>query len=94
MRQRSKRHRPEQIVRMLQEASASLAAGKSMGEVCQYLGISLRTYQVWRQRYAGMEIGEAKRLGQLEKENERLKRLLAEAELDKAILKETLEGNW
>lgn len=94
MRQRSKRHRPEQIVRMLQEANAWQAAGKSLGAVCQHLAISLRTYQIWRQRYGGMQVGEAKRLGELELENERLKRLLAEAELDKAILQEALEGNW
>lgn len=94
MRQRSKGHRPEQIVRMLQEANAWLSAGKSVGEVCQHLAISLRTYQLWRQRYGGMQVGEAKRLGELKQENDRLKRLLAQAELDKAILKEALEGNW
>jgi putative transposase len=94
MRQRSKGHRPEQVVRMLQEASALLSAGKSLGEVVQHLGISLRTYQLWRQRYEGMQVREAKRLGELERENEQLKRLLAQAELDKAILKEALRGNW
>ncbi len=94
MRQRSKQHRPEQVVRMLQEADAWLAAGKSAGEVCQHLGISVRTLQVWRRRYDGMKVDEAKRLGQLEQENARLKKLLAEAELDKAILKEAVEGNW
>jgi hypothetical protein len=94
MRQRSKRHRPEQIVRMLHEADAWLAAGKSLGAVCQHLAISLRTYQLWRQRYGGLQVGEARRLGELSRENERRKRLLAQAELDKAILKEALEGNW
>jgi putative transposase len=90
----SKRRRPEQIVRLLQEASAWLAAGQSVGEVCQRLGVSLRTYQLWRQRYGELQVDEAKRLGRLEQENARLKRLLAEAELDKAILKEALQGNW
>lgn len=94
MRQRSKGHRPEQVVRMLQEASALLSAGKNVAEVIQHLGISLRTYQLWRQRYGGMQVGEAKRLGELERENDRLKKLLAQAELDKAILKEALQGNW
>lgn len=94
MRQRSKGHRPEQVVRMLQEAKALLSAGKSLGEVMQHLGISLRTYQMWRQRYGEMQVGEAKRLKELERENDRLKQLLAQAELDKAILKEALRGNW
>lgn len=94
MTQRRRRHRPEQIVRLLQEADAWLAANKSLGEVCQHLAISVRTYYLWRQRYGGLEVAEAKRLGQLEQENQRLKKLLAEAELDKAILKEALQGNW
>ena len=93
MMQRGRRHRPEQIVRLLQEADVWLASGKTLGEVCQHLGISLRSYYLWRQRYGGLEVQEAKRLDHLECENERLKQLLAEAELDKAILKEALRGN-
>ena len=94
MKQVGKRRTAEQIVRALEQADGYLTAGKSVGEVCQQLAISLRTYQLWRQRYAGMARSEARRLGELQRENERLKRLLAQAELDKAILKEALEGNW
>ena len=94
MTQGRRRHRPEQIVRLLQEAEVWLASGKSLGELCQHLGISVRTYYLWRQRYGGLEAAEAKRLDQLEQENRRLKQLLAEAELDKAILKEAVRGNW
>ena len=64
-----------------------LAAGRTIGEVCQALGISEATFQRWRNQYGGMKAEEAKRLKELEEENERLKKLLAEAELDKAILK-------
>ena len=69
------------------------ARGRTIGEVCQALGISEPTFQRWRQQYGGMKAEEAKRLKELEEENKRLKKLLAEAELDKAILKEALEGN-
>lgn len=87
------RHRPEQIIRKLRDADGMLAAGRTIGEVCQALGISEATFQRWRQQYGGMKAEEAKRLKELEEENRRLKKLLAEAELDKAILKEALEGN-
>jgi transposase-like protein len=87
------RHRPEQIVTKLRDADGMLAAGRTIGEVCQALGISEPTFQRWRQQYGGMKAEEAKRLKELEEENKRLKKLLAEAELDKAILKEALEGN-
>jgi putative transposase len=89
-----KRHSPEQIVRKLRDADAMLAAGKTIGEVCQALEVSDQTFHRWRQQYGGMKAEEAKRLRELEEENKRLKRLLAEAELDKAILKEALEGNY
>jgi transposase-like protein len=87
------RHRPEQIIVKLRDADGMLAAGRTIGEVCQALGISEPTFQRWRQQYGGMKAEEAKRLKELEEENKRLKKLLAEAELDKAILKEALEGN-
>jgi putative transposase len=87
------RHRPEQIIVKLRDADGMLAAGRTIGEVCQALGISEPTFQRWRQQYGGMKAEEAKRLKELEEENQRLKKLLAEAELDKAILKEALEGN-
>jgi transposase-like protein len=78
---------------MLRDADAMLAAGKTIGEVCQALEVSEPTFHRWRNQYGGMKAEEAKRLKKLEEENRRLKRLLAEAELDKAILREVLEGN-
>jgi transposase-like protein len=90
---KGKKHSPEQIVRRLQEADAMLAVGKTVGQVCQALEVSEQTFHRWRNQYGGMKAQEAKRLRELEEENRRLKKLLAEAELDKAILKEALRGN-
>ena len=70
-----------------------LAVGKTLGQVCQALEVSEQTFHRWRNQYGGMKAQEAKRLRELEEENRRLKKLLAEAELDKAILKEALRGN-
>jgi transposase-like protein len=93
MSRRRKRHSPEQIVRLLRDAGAMLAGGKTIGEVCQALEVAEQTFHRWRNQYGGMKAEEAKRLKHLEEENQRLKKLLAEAELDKAILREVLEGN-
>jgi transposase-like protein len=87
------RHKPEQIIRKLRDADGMLAAGRTIGEVCQALAVSEQTLHRWRHQYGGMKAEEARRLKELEEENGRLKKLLAEAELDKAILKEALEGN-
>ena len=89
-----KKHRPEQIIKKLQEGDALLASGKTIGHVAQALEISEQTYHRWRNQYGGMKAEEAKRLKELEEENKRLKKLLAEAQLDKEILKEALEGNY
>ena len=89
-----KRHTPEQIIKKLREADTMLAAGKTIGQVAQALGVSEQTFHRWCNQYGGMKSEEAKRLKELEAENLRLKTLLAEAELDKAILKEALEGNY
>ena len=89
-----KRHSPEQIIRKLREADTMLAAEKTIGQVVQALEISEQTFHRWRNQYGGMKAGEARRLKELEQENKRLKKLLAEAELDKAILKEAMEGNY
>ena len=94
MSKRRKRHTPEQIVRKLRDADAMLNTGKSLGEVVQCLEVSEATYHRWRQQFGGMKAEEAKRLKELEVENARLKKLLAEAELDKAMLKEIAEGNF
>ena len=85
-RERGKRHSPEQIVRKLREADAMLSARKSLGEVLQQLGVSEQTYHRWRNQYGGMKAEEAKRLKQLEQENGRLKKLVAEQAFDIEIL--------
>jgi len=88
---RRKRHTPEQIVAKLREADALLNAGQSLAQVLQHLEVSEATFHRWRNQYGGMKAGEARRLKELESENARLKRLLADAELDKAILKEAID---
>ena len=93
MKKRSKRHSPEQIVKKLRDAEVMLNNGKSMEEVLKVIEVSEATFHRWRNQYGGMKSEEAKRLKELEGENARLKRLLAEAELDKAMLKEALRGN-
>jgi transposase-like protein len=89
-----RRRRPEQIVNLLQEGSAMLAAGRTLGEVLQKLEVSESTWDRWKKQFGGMKSEEAKRLKELELENRRLKELLANAEVDKQILKEALEGNY
>ncbi len=93
MKKRRKRHNPEQIVKKLRDAEVMLSNGKSMEEVLKMLEVSEATFNRWRNQYGGMKSEEAKRLKELEGENARLKRLLAESELDKAMLKEALRGN-
>jgi transposase-like protein len=88
------RHKPEQIIRKLREADAMLAAGKTIGQVAQTLEISEQTFHRWRNQYGGMKANEAKRLKELEQENKRLKKLVADLTLDKDILKEALAGNY
>jgi transposase-like protein len=89
-----KRHNPEQIVKKLRDADAMLASGKTIGQVCQALEVSEATVDRWRNQYGGMKAGEAKRLKELEDENKRLKKVVAELTLDKDILQEALEGNY
>ena len=88
------RHTPEQIVRKLREGERLLNEGKDLTEVLRHLEVSEATWNRWRNQYGGMKATEAKRLRELEVENGRLKKLLAEAELDKAMLKELAEGNF
>ena len=90
MKKKRKRHTPEQIVRKLRDADVMLTNGKDLAEVLQSLEVSEATFNRWRNQYGGMKSEEAKRLKSLEGENARLKKLLAEAELDKAMLKEAL----
>ncbi len=88
------RHTPEQIVRKLREGERLLNEGKDLTQVIRHLEVSEATWNRWRNQYGGMKATEAKRLRELELENGRLKKLLAEAELDKAMLKELAEGNF
>ena len=94
MTKRRKRHTPEEIVRKLRDADAMLNAGRELAAVLQALEVTEATYCRWRNQYGGMKATEAKKLRELEIENARLKKLLAEAELDKAMLKELASGNW
>jgi putative transposase len=89
-----KRFTPEQIIQNLREAEVLLAQGKTIAQVCRKVGITDQTYYRWRKEYGGIRTDQAKRLKDLEKENARLKRLLADAELDKAILREAASGNF
>lgn len=91
---KGKKHTAEQIIKKLREADALLASGKSIAEICQQLAISEQTFHRWRNQYGGMKSDEAKRLKELEIENRRLKQAVADLTLDKAILKEALEGNY
>jgi putative transposase len=88
------RHTPEQIVRKLREGDRLLNEGQDLAEVLRHLEVSESSWNRWRNQYGGMKANEAKRLRELESENARLKKLLAEAELDKAMLKELAEGNF
>jgi putative transposase len=89
-----RRHTPEQIIRKLAEGNKLLAAGQDLEAVCRHLEIAESTWHRWLAQYGGMKANDAKRLKELEIENARLKRLLADAELDKAMLKELAEGNF
>jgi putative transposase len=89
-----RRHTPDQIIRKLAEGHKQLAAGKELDEVCRHLEVAESTWHRWLAQYGGMKANDAKRLKELELENARLKKLLAEAELDKSMLKELAEGNF
>jgi transposase-like protein len=88
------RHSPEQIIAKLREADALLGGGATIGQVCQKLEVAEATFHRWRNQYGGMKANEAKRLKQLEQENVRLKKLVAEQALDNAMLKELNSGKW
>jgi transposase-like protein len=91
---KKKRHRPEQIIRKLREAEGLLSAGKTIAEVCQQLEVCEQTFHRWRNQYGGMKADDAKHLKQLEEENRRLKKAVADLTLDKQILEEALKGKW
>ncbi len=89
-----KRFKAEQIIRMLREADVEVAKGQSIAHVCRKLGISEQTYYKWRKEYGGMKVDQARRLKELEVENSRLKKLVADLTLDKDILKEAASKNF
>ena len=89
-----KRHSPEQIIQKLRQAEADLAAGLTIAQACQKLAVSEQTFHRWRNQYGGMKADEAKRLKELEVENARLKRLVADLALDKQMLQEVAQKKW
>ena len=91
---RGKKHTAEQIINKLREAEIAISEGQTTVAAAKSIGITYQTYCRWRKEYGGLRTDQARRLKELEKQNARLKRLLAEAELDKAILRETASGNF
>jgi transposase-like protein len=91
---KNKRHTPEQIVRMLREAEARIAAGATIPEVARDFGVSEATFHRWRKRHGGMDLDSTKRLRDLEKENARLKKIVADQAVDISILKEVSRKNF
>jgi transposase len=89
-----RRHTPEQIIRKLREADRLLAEGREIHEVCKALEISEATYHRWRAQYGGLKADDVNRLKELEGENARLKRIVADKELQIQALKELGRGNW
>ena len=89
-----KRHSPEQIISKLREAEVLIAKGQSVSQAAKALGIADQTYYRWRKEYGGMRIDQARRLKELERENARLKNLVADLSLDNQILKEASRGNF
>ena len=88
-----KQFKPEQIINKLREAEVLISQGATIGEASRKIGVTEQTYYRWRREYGGMGVEQARRLKELEKENSRLKRLVADLSLDNAILKEAARGN-
>ena len=89
-----KRFSAEQIVNKLREVDVLLSQGRSVVQACKQIAVTEQTYYRWRREYGGMKVDQARRLKELERENSRLKKLLADAELDKAILREAASPNY
>ena len=90
---KKKAYSPEQTVKLLRELAAAQSAGQTVEQACRDLGVAESSYHRWRGQYGGMQTDELRRLKELEKENERLKRIVADLTLDKLILKEAARGN-
>ena len=91
---RRRRHTPEQIIRKLREADRLLGEGQDVATVCKQLEVSEQTLHRWRAQYGGLKAGDARRLRELEKENQKLKRIVADQLLENQALKEVARGNW
>jgi len=89
-----KRYTPEQIIRLLRQAEVLSSEGRNVPEICREMGVTPNTYYRWRKEYGGMQVNQAKRLKEFEKENSRLKRAVADLTLDNLILKESSKGNF
>ena len=91
---KAKKYTPEQIVNMLRQIEVGIANGKTHSIACREVGITEQTYYRWRKEYGGLKVDQAKRLKELEQENGKLKRLVAELSLDKQILQDIARGNF
>lgn len=89
-----KHYKPEEIIAKLREAEVLMARGMTAAKAIRQLGVSEQTYYRWRNEYGGMQVSQAKKLKELEKENARLKRIVADLNLDKLILEEAAKGNF
>ena len=89
-----KRFSVEQISSHRREEEVFLAQGQTIGQVCRHIGISEQSYYRWRREYGSLKVDQARRLKELDRENGRLKRAVADLTLEKLVLKETAEGNW
>ena len=89
-----KRFSVEQIINHLREAEVFLAQDQTVGEICRHIGISEQSYYRWRREYGGLKVDQARRLKELDRENSRLRRTVADLTLEKLVLKEAAEGNW
>ena len=88
-----KRHTPEQVVNLLRQVEVAVANGKTTGQACKEALITEQTYYRWRKEYGGLQVDQARRLKELEQENPRLRRLVANLSLEKLMLKDIAEGN-
>jgi transposase-like protein len=89
-----RKYKPEQIVTLLRQVEVGLANGKTTPQACKETEITAQTYYRWRKEFGGLKLDQAKRLKELERENAKLKRLVAELSLEKQILKDVAEGNF
>jgi len=90
----TKRRKPEQIVTLLRQIEVEIANGKTTPQACKEAEITVQTFYRWRKEFGGLKLDQAKRLNELEKENSKLERLVAEISLEKQVLKDILEGNF